>query len=168
MQKDEVSLYVFSTRAEAATAFESLCNAGLDAKKLSLVRKDTLSEGHPHGFYTESGQIKSWGHNLGALGESVWGLLIAPAVFFLPGFGLMAMGGPVVYALINTLEGVAVAEGTSIMGATLATIGVPAKDVTKSEAALKMDKYVLIVHGNAEEVAKARSVLVALSLTGIE
>jgi hypothetical protein len=43
-----------------------------------------------------------------------------------------------------------------------AEIGVEVKDdqVIKYETALKVDKYVLMVHGNAEEVAQARSVLV--------
>jgi hypothetical protein len=33
------------------------------------------------------------------------------------------------------------------------------KQVVKYETALKADKYVLMVHGSAAEVAKARSVL---------
>ena len=41
----------------------------------------------------------------------------------------------------------------------LTAIGVPKGEVIKFETALKGAKYVLMVHGNAEEVAKARSVL---------
>jgi len=45
------------------------------------------------------------------------------------------------------------------MGAALTRVGVPKDQVIKYETALKVDKYVLVVHGSAEEVAKARSVL---------
>jgi hypothetical protein len=38
--------------------------------------------------------------------------------------------------------------------------------VIKYESALKADKYILMVHGNAEELAQARSVLVETSLPG--
>ena len=47
----------------------------------------------------------------------------------------------------------------SALGAALTQIGVPENQVIKYETALKVDKYVLMVHGNAEEVAQARSVL---------
>jgi hypothetical protein len=57
------------------------------------------------------------------------------------------------------LEGAALAGGASALGAALTTIGVPKSQVIKYETAVKADKYVLVVHGSAEEAAKARSVL---------
>ena len=38
-------------------------------------------------------------------------------------------------------------------------VGVPKDQVIKYEAALKVDKYLLVVHGTAGEQAKAREVL---------
>jgi hypothetical protein len=49
--------------------------------------------------------------------------------------------------------------GVSALGAALTQIGVPKNQVIKYETAIKVDKYVLLVHGSAEEVAKARTVL---------
>ncbi|PTT79755.1 DUF1269 domain-containing family protein, partial [Pelomonas sp. HMWF004] len=43
-------------------------------------------------------------------------------------------------------------------------IGVPKDQVIKYEAALKVDKYLLVVHGNASEQQKARSVLAEAEL----
>jgi hypothetical protein len=89
----------------------------------------------------------------------MWGLLCTPAVFFLPGFGLMAMAGPVVSALVGQSKGAAVVDGVSALCAALTQSGVPKEQVTMYETALKADKYVLIVHGNVAEVAKVRSML---------
>ena len=58
-----------------------------------------------------------------------------------------------------TLEGAVVVGGVSALGAALMQIGVPKDQAIKYESALKADKFVLVVLGNAEDEAKARSVL---------
>ena len=61
--------------------------------------------------------------------------------------------------LVSELEGAVVVGGVSALGAALIQVGVPDDQIIKYETALKVDKYVLMVHGNAEEVAQARSIL---------
>ena len=158
MDKTNLPFYVFNTHVEAEEAIKSLSKSGFDVKKLSLVGKGYHSEEHPIGFYTAGDRIKSWG-GTGAFWGGIWGLLFAPAVFFLPGLGLVAMAGPFVAALVSALEGAVVVGGMSALGAALTQVGVPKDDVIKYETALKVDKYVLMVHGDAEEAAKARAVL---------
>ncbi len=96
---------------------------------------------------------------MGAFWGGVWGVLLAPAVFFLPGIGLVAMAGPVVTALVGALEGAVVVGGASAIGAALSQIGASTDQVIKYETALKADKYVLMVHGTAQDQARVRSVL---------
>ncbi|HLX80655.1 MAG TPA: DUF1269 domain-containing protein [Burkholderiales bacterium] len=127
-------------------------------KKLSLIGMGNHGEQHPVGFYTAGDRIKSWG-GAGAFWGAMWSLLFGPAVFFLPGFGLIAMAGPLVTVLVGALEGAVVLGGASALGAALTRIGVPNNQVIKYETAVKADKCVLILHGNADEVAKARAVL---------
>ena len=158
MENKDSSVYVFNTHVEAEEAIQSLNRSGFDVKKLSLVGKGYHSEEHPVGFYTVGDRIKTWG-GIGAFWGGIWGLLLAPAIFFFPGVGIIAMAGPVVSMLVGALEGAVVVGGLSALGAALTKVGVPKDQVIKYETALKADKYVLMVHGNAEEVAKARSVL---------
>jgi Heat induced stress protein YflT len=134
MQKVDSSVYVFNTHVEAEVAIRSLDQSGFDVKKLSLVGKGYHSEEHPVGFYTVGERIKSWG-GTGAFWGSIWGLLLAPAVFFLPGLGLMALA------------------------AALTSIGISKDQIIKYEVALKADKYLLIVHGSEEDEAAVRAVL---------
>ena len=53
--------------------------------------------------------------------------------------------------------------GLSALGAALTQIGLSSQHAIKYETALKADQYVLLVHGSAEEVAKADAVLASAS-----
>ena len=158
MDKDNLPVYVFNTHVEAEEAVKALSKSGYDVKKLSIIGKGYHTEETPIGFYTMGDRIKAWG-GMGAFWGGIWGLLIAPAVFFLPGFGLVALAGPVVAALVAALECAVLVGGVSAIGAALMQIGVPKDQIMKYETALKVDKYVLMVHGSIEEQDKARTVL---------
>ena len=95
MDKDNLPVYVFNTHVEAEEAVKALSKSGYDVKKLSIIGKGYHTEETPIGFYTMGDRIKAWG-GMGAFWGGIWGLLVAPAVFFFPGFGLVAMAGPVV------------------------------------------------------------------------
>ena len=158
MNHDISPVFVFNNRTQAEEAIQTLSHAGFDMKKLSLVGKGYHSEEHPVGFYTAGDKIRTWG-GAGAFWGGIWGILLAPAVLFLPGLGLMAMAGPVVSAIVGGVEGAVLVGGLSALGAALTEIGVPKDQAIKYETALKVDKYLLVVHGSAQEVEQARSVL---------
>jgi hypothetical protein len=158
MKPDESPFYVFDDHVAAEEAIRTLGRGGFDLKHLSLVGKGYHSEEQPVGFYTVGDRIKSWG-GIGAFWGGVWGLLLAPAVFFLPGIGLIAMAGPVVAALVGALEGAVLVGGVSALGAALTEIGLPKEHAIKYERALKSDKYILTVHGSSAEVNRARGLL---------
>jgi len=158
MDSTSSPFYVFNTHAEAEEAIQLLHRAEFDVKKLSLVGKGFHSEEHPVGFYTLGDRVKSWG-GTGAFWGGIWGLLFVPAVFVLPGVGVVAMAGPLVAALIGALEGATIVGGISALGAALTSIGMPASDAVRYETALKADKYVLTVHGSIADSDRVRSVL---------
>ena len=127
MDKDNLPVYVFNTHIEAEEAVKALSKSGYDVKKLSIIGKGDHTEETPIGFYTMGDRVKAWG-GMGAFWGGIWGLLIAPAVFFLPGFGLLAMAGPVVAALIavatlaSSLPTTALAQAASEPAAAPASI----------------------------------------------
>ena len=158
MSNPDSAFFVFDSHAAAEAAIRTLGQSGFDLKKLSLVGKGYHSEEKPMGFYTAGDRIKAWG-GTGAFWGGIWGLLLAPAVFVLPGLGVVGMAGPIVATLVGALEGAVVVGGLSALGAALTQIGVPKDQVIKYEAALKVDKYLLVVHGSAEDQERARAVL---------
>ena len=57
--------------------------------------------------------------------------------------------------------------GLSAVGAALSQLGVPKDQVIVYETALKADKYVLMVHGSDDEVARAKSILAGTQPIGV-
>jgi len=163
MAVDRSPTYIFNTHVEAEDAIRLLGRSGFDMKKLSLIGKGYHSEEHPVGFYTSGDKIKTWG-KVGAFWGGIWGLLIAPAMFLIPGIGLLAMAGPIVTTLVGGLEGAVVVGGLSALGAALTQVGFNESEVVKYETALKVDKYILLIHGDAADIAKAQAVLSTLDL----
>ncbi|TAL48712.1 MAG: DUF1269 domain-containing protein [Methylovulum sp.] len=167
MTTESTIISVFNTHAEAEEAVKALNKQGFNMEKLSIIGKGYQTEEHPVGFYTKGDRIKTWG-SIGAFWGGIWGLLFAPAVFFIPGIGLVALAGPIVASLMAALESAVVIGGLSALGAALYGMGVTEDDVIKYETALKADKYVLILHGNEDEIAKARQILNAMTIEEIE
>lgn len=167
MTTESTIISVFNTHTEAEEAVKALDKQGFNMEKLSIIGKGYQTEEHPVGFYTKGDRIKTWG-SIGAFWGGIWGLLFAPAVFFIPGIGLVALAGPIVASLMAALESAAVIGGLSALGAALYGMGVAEDDVIKYETALKADKYVLILHGSEDEIAKARQILNAMTIEEIE
>ena len=89
---------------------------------------------------------------------------MTPALFLVPGVGVVGLAGPIVAAVLSALEGAVLGGGVTAIGAALAELGVPKNDAVKYETALKANGFLLIVHGTTEEVGQARSLLSQLGL----
>ena len=103
---------------------------------------------------------------------SIFGILFAPAFFFIPGVGPILTGGLIGSILMGTLEGAAVGAavggGGSALAAALASLGIPKDSVIRYEAGLKANKYLLIASGTAAEVDRARAILVGAGAGDVE
>ncbi|MBF0502915.1 MAG: hypothetical protein HQM09_22460 [Candidatus Riflebacteria bacterium] len=146
------------THVEAEEAVKKLQQSGIDLKKCSIVGKENITGEHVVGYYYAGDRIAYWG-KMGAFWGGVWGLLGGSAFFLIPGVGPVLVGGTFVSAIVGALEGAAVAGGLSALGAGFYNIGVPAESVVDYETAIKGERFVVIVHGNSEEVAKAKILL---------
>lgn len=149
---------VHDNHAAAEATVKALSRAGFDMKKLSIIGKGYQTEEHALGFYSTGDRIKSWG-SVGGFWGAIWGLLTGPAVFLLPHIGLVAAAGPFGLALIAALEGAVVVGGLSALGGALASLGLSKDKAIKYEADIKAHRFLVIVHGTAADVAKARAVL---------
>jgi hypothetical protein len=127
-------------------------------KKMSIVGKDYHTDEHVVGYYNTGDRMKYWG-KMGAFWGGIWGMLFGAAFFVIPGLGPILVAGPLVAWIIGALEGAVVVGGLSALGAGLYSIGIPKNSVVKYESALKSDKFLLLAHGTASEVAKARDII---------
>ncbi|HEX4447265.1 MAG TPA: general stress protein [Polyangiaceae bacterium] len=153
---------VFTRHEDAEAAIRELQRGQFDMKKLSIVGRDYHTEEHAVGFYNTGDRVKYWGRH-GAFWGSMFGILLAPAFFFIPGIGPILTGGIIGSFLMGTVEGAAVGAaiggGTTALAAALSGLGVPKDSVIRYEADLKANKFLLIASGTEAEVERARSIL---------
>jgi uncharacterized membrane protein len=149
---------IYETHSEAEEAVKELQRAGFDMKKMSIVGKDYHTDEHVVGYYNTGDRMKYWG-KMGAFWGGIWGMLFGAAFFVIPGLGPILVAGPLVAWIIGALEGAVVVGGLSALGAGLYSIGIPKNSVVKYESALKSDKFLLLAHGTASEVANARDII---------
>ena len=162
LRKCHKCVAVYTDHDAAEKAVKELQKSGFDMRKLSIVGKDYHTDEHVVGFYNAGDRVKYWG-KLGAFWGGLFGILFAPAFFFIPGVGPVMTGGLMGSALMGMLEGgvlgALMTGGMTAIGAAIFSIGIPKDSVLRYERALKAGKYVLLVHGTAEEAEKARELL---------
>jgi len=158
MTNENAIVAVYNDHVQAEEAVDQLKRAGFDMTKLSIVGKDYHTEENVVGYYNTGDRMKYWG-KMGAFWGGIWGLLIGAAFFFVPGIGPVVVAGPVAAWIIGALEGAVVVGGLSAIGAGLYSIGIPKDSILQYEVALKADKFLLIAHGTADDVAKAKETI---------
>ncbi len=158
MSTEAAGVAILNTHTEAEQAVKELQRSGFDLKKLSIVGKDYHTEENVVGYYNIGDRMMHWG-KLGAFWGWLWGVLFGSAFFLVPGFGPIVMAGPLVAAIVAGLEGAVVTGGLSALGAGLYSFGIPKDSILSYETAIKSDKFMLVVHGSADELAQATSIL---------
>ena len=149
---------IYDTHEKAEQAVKELQEAGVDMKSLSILGKDTHTDEHVVGYYTAGDRMLHWG-GVGAFWGGFWGLLFGSGLFLVPGLGPILAAGPIVAWIVAGLEGAVFVGGISAVGAGLVSLGIPKDSVIQYDVALKTDKYVLVVHGTAEAVEKAKDII---------
>ena len=158
MSKENVAVAIFNTHEEAENAVKELQKSGFDMKKLSIVGKGYHTEEQVVGFYHTGDRMKHWG-KMGAFWGGLWGILFGAGFFLIPGIGPIIVAGPLVASIVGGLEGAVAFGGLSALGAGLYSMGIPKDSVINYESSIKSDKFLLVVHGSGDEMAKAKDIL---------
>ncbi len=132
---------VCNTHTEAEAAVKELKQAAFNVKKLSIVGKDYHTDKHVVGYYNTGDDYMKY-----------WGTAIR-------GIGPVLIAGPLLGWVIGALEETVLTGGVTVIGAALNNLGIPKDRVLNYEMALKSHKFILMVHGTAEEVVRAQSII---------
>ena len=157
---------IYNTHTEAEEAVKELQKSGFDMAKLSIVGKDYHTEENVVGYYNAGDRMRTWG-KFGAFWGAIWGILFGSAFFWVPGIGPLVIGGPLVSVIVGALEGAVAVGGLSALGAGLFSIGIPKDSIVKYETAIKSDKFMVVAHGQMDDVQKARAILEATGTADI-
>jgi len=149
---------IFEDHESADAAIKELADAGFPITHLSVVGQGYHSEEKVVGFYNSGDRIKFWGTR-GAFWGGLWSFFFGGIFMTVPLFGPVVALGYLATLLVATLEGAVVVGGLSAIGAALYNIGIPKDSVIDYETALKTDGLLVMAHGTAAEMSRAKKVL---------
>jgi hypothetical protein len=154
---------VYDTHMDAEIGVKELQKAGFDMTRLSVVGREYHTGEYIVGYYNSGYRMQYWG-KMGTFWSGLWGFLAGAAFFVLPGMGPILIAGPLAGAVVAELEksvvkGADVTGGLSALGAGLFSLAIPKDRVFYYETSLMADKFLLIAHGAAKELVKAKTVL---------
>ena len=162
MEATDAVIAVFADHPEAEGAVKKLASAGFEMKNLSVVGKGFHSEEKVVGFYNTGDRVKFWGKR-GAFWGGLWGLFFGGLFLTIPIVGHVIILGYIAATVISGVESAVMVGGLSALGAALYSIGMPKDSVIQYEAAVKADGFLVMAHGTAEEMARAKAILSTLN-----
>jgi len=158
MDMTDTVVAVFDEHAAAEDAIKRLAGAGFAVQQLSVVGKGFHTEEKVIGFYNIGDRMRFWGTR-GAVWGALWGLFFGGLFVSIPVVGPLVILGYVATAAVIAIENALVVGGLSALGAALFSIGIPRNSVLRYEAAVKADGFLVMAHGSAEDVLRAKAVL---------
>ncbi len=167
MQKTDTTIAVFKDHQSAEAAVKELASSGFEMKNLSVVGKGYHTEEKVIGFYNVGDRIKFWGSR-GAYWGGLWGLFFSGLFMTIPIVGHVVVLGYLAAAAVSAVEGAVVTGGLSALGAALYSAGIPKNSVLQYEAEVKADGFLVMAHGSAEEMARAKKILSSSDASHIE
>ena len=158
---------IFADHPDADAAVKKLADAGFQMKQLSVVGKGFHTEEHAVGFYNMGDRVRFWGSR-GAFWGGLWGLFFGGLFLTIPVVGHVVVLGYLAAAALSAVEGAVVMGGLSAVGAALANIGVPKDSIVQYETAIKTDGFLVMAHGTADEVSRAKAILATSNPSRLE
>lgn len=155
---DQSIVGVYQTMEQAEEAVRKLDQGRYPIKQVSIVAANLQTEKEVRGFIG-AGDFAKGGAGTGAWVGGFFGLLTGGAILFVPGFGPLVVMGSLAAVLLGMAEGAGLgAAGGGLLGA-LTGWGISKQHILKYEDHVKGGKYLVVAHGDADEVARAQTIL---------
>jgi len=158
METTDTVIAVFADHQAAESALKKLAAAGFEMKHLSVVGKGYHTDETVVGFYSAGDRIKFWGGR-GAFWGGLWGLFFGGLFLTIPVIGHVVVLGYLSAMAVSAIESALMVGGVSALGAALYSIGVPKDSVIQYETAVKADSFLVMAHGTADEMIRAKGIL---------
>jgi uncharacterized membrane protein len=167
MNKSDIAVAVYESHEQAEAAVHQLAKAGFELKTISILGKEYQTEEHVVGYLNVGDRARVFG-KLGAFWGGLAGMLFGSALMFVPLVGHIVILGPIAATIAGGLQGAVVGGGLSALVGALSALGIAKDSVLRYETALKADKFLVIVHGGADDILRAQGVLSAAGSTDVQ
>jgi hypothetical protein len=158
MENVDSVVAVYSDHIAAEDAVKKLVASGFEMKNISVVGKGYHSEEKVVGFYNMGDRVKFWGSR-GAFWGGFWGLFLGGLFMTIPVVGHVMVLGYLASVAAAGIENAVVVGGLSALGAALYSLGIPKDTVLSYETAVKADDFLVMAHGSAQDMDRAKSIL---------
>jgi hypothetical protein len=158
MSNKGIMVAVYGSHAGAEEGLRTLERGGIEMRRISIVGRDYHSEEQPIGYFNLGDRVRFFG-KYGAFWGTLAGVLLGSFVMFIPVFGHLIILGPLAATIVSGAQGAVLGGGTGAVLGALTAIGVPRDTAIRYETQLKADKFLLLVHGDSQEAARAKDLL---------
>ena len=148
---------VFAMTADAVGVVSELITNGLEPEHLSVVATDEQSELVPVAYYLEAKHLLKAATSGGC--SCLWKTLPGCGVLVCPGQSPILVAGHFALCIARTLDCPALFGDMGPIAAGLYSLGVPQESARGYETAARQGRPLVIVHGRAQDVARARHIL---------
>jgi uncharacterized membrane protein len=146
---------IYDNHDLAVEAVQKLKDNDFHVSKLSIMGLTNTEVVDEEMHITEQNPIKAAGLGTGTVVGTTLGILTGVGLFAIPGVGCLYGAG----ALVGAIAGFDFGIMGGGIASVLATIGVKNANAKKYHDALVAGKYLVLIHGNDEEVSKAKDIL---------
>ena len=149
---------VYPDHDAAERTVKHLHESGIPMGDLSIVGRGSQTTEEPVGFVSEADYATA-GAATGAWLGGLLGLCVGAAFLVLPGIGPIVVAGPLSAAVLAGIEGALAGTALGSLAGALVGWGVPKEKALKYETHVKGGKFLVVVRGEPEVVARIRGLL---------
>jgi hypothetical protein len=149
---------VYGDHAAAEEAVRQLHEAGFAMADLSIVGRNIQVSEEPIGLVSTGDYAKAAAKTGAAFG-GLLGLCVGAALLVVPGVGPIVIAGPLAAALMAGLEGAVAGTALGSLAGALVGWGIPKERALKYETHVKGGKFLVVIRGMPEAIARARALL---------
>jgi len=151
---DRSVVAVYKSHSDAEEAVRQLQRGGIPMNKVSIVGRDWQLREDIEGYY-RPGDAATEGAREGAWIGGLFGLFMGFGYFLFPFIGPLVILGPLAGMVAGAIGGAGI--GALVSG--LVALGIPKDEALKYRARIEAGEFLLVVHGAADEVERARQIL---------
>ena len=158
MIEENTTVSIYANPDQVQGVLAGLEKSGFDLERISVIAKAYMDRKELVAYYSQGDKLRCWGER-----SEFWNALCSMiqewVLFSCPGTGSLLVIGPIAEWIVAVLNNSAIFVGMSALGATLYSMGLARDRVQDCEEALRNGSYLLIVHGPAQEVMKAKRII---------
>ena len=158
--ESDLAVATYGTHVQAESAIKELQRLGFDMTRISIVGRDYRLEEHVVGFLNAGTRAEIYGR-LGAFWGGLLGILFGSVLFSFPVIGPVVALGPIAAMLFSGLEGAVVVGGAGALVGALSAMGIPKDSVLRYQNSLQAGEFLLVVHGDEQDIQRAKALLTA-------